>query len=190
MRGLRQPPTLHSTAGAQATAPAPCRVPCRQLQRPAGAAHNSAVAGVSPLPLHPAPCAAAGCSRGQLLLVRASLDPDDIHETKLGPNVAAGIKDVKDGLTWRPATVIRNECVCSSCVCLHAGVRPRAHQHACARARGGVHVAQAAHRPRVHSTAATHSACRHTRAPERRTPARACLLVGASTLRAATACCT
>jgi hypothetical protein len=38
-------------------------------------------------------------------------DSDDLHENKLGPNVAAGIKDVKDGLTWRPATVIRNECV-------------------------------------------------------------------------------
>lgn len=43
------------------------------------------------------------------LAVRSSADPDDLHETKLGPNVAAGIKDVKEGLQWSPATVIRNE---------------------------------------------------------------------------------
>jgi hypothetical protein len=43
------------------------------------------------------------------LLVRCSADPDDLHEAKLGPNVAAGIKDVKENLTWSPATVIRNE---------------------------------------------------------------------------------
>lgn len=44
-----------------------------------------------------------------LVVVRSSTDPDDLHETKLGPNVAAGIKDVKERLTWSPATVIRNE---------------------------------------------------------------------------------
>lgn len=38
-----------------------------------------------------------------------SSDSDEAHENKLGPNVAAGIKDVKEGLTWRTATVIRNE---------------------------------------------------------------------------------
>eukprot|EP00879_Flechtneria_rotunda_P026022 GHRR01027696.1.p1 GENE.GHRR01027696.1~~GHRR01027696.1.p1 ORF type:complete len:252 (+),score=27.77 GHRR01027696.1:140-895(+) len=43
--------------------------------------------------------------------VRSSADPDDLHETKLGPNVAAGIKDVKERLTWSPATVLRNEAV-------------------------------------------------------------------------------
>lgn len=42
-------------------------------------------------------------------VVKASADPDDLHETKLGPNVAAGIKDVKERLQWSPATVIRNE---------------------------------------------------------------------------------
>jgi len=48
-------------------------------------------------------------SRGQQLVVRSSVDPDELHENKLGPNVAAGIKDVKEGLTWKTATVIRNE---------------------------------------------------------------------------------
>lgn len=46
--------------------------------------------------------------RGRLL-VRSSADPDGLHEAKLGPNVAAGRKEVKEKLTWGPATVIRNE---------------------------------------------------------------------------------
>lgn len=41
----------------------------------------------------------------------ASADSDDLQPTRLGPNVAASIKDVKERLTWSPATVIRNECV-------------------------------------------------------------------------------
>lgn len=48
-------------------------------------------------------------SRGRQLVARSSVDPDELHENKLGPNVAAGIKDVKNTLSWRPATVIRNE---------------------------------------------------------------------------------
>lgn len=36
---------------------------------------------------------------------------DELHETKLGPDVATGIKEVKEGLRWSAATVIRNECV-------------------------------------------------------------------------------
>ena len=51
----------------------------------------------------------ASTFRAQQLVVRSSVDPDELHENKLGPNVAAGIKDVKTSLTWRPATVIRNE---------------------------------------------------------------------------------
>jgi hypothetical protein len=43
------------------------------------------------------------------VVARSSVDPDELHENKLGPNVAAGIKDVKNTLSWRPATVIRNE---------------------------------------------------------------------------------
>eukprot|EP00878_Enallax_costatus_P008536 GHUV01008924.1.p1 GENE.GHUV01008924.1~~GHUV01008924.1.p1 ORF type:complete len:243 (+),score=14.53 GHUV01008924.1:144-872(+) len=42
-------------------------------------------------------------------VVRSSADPDDLHETKLGPNVAAGINDVKKRLQWSPGTVIRND---------------------------------------------------------------------------------
>eukprot|EP00877_Chromochloris_zofingiensis_P009122 jgi/Chrzof1/4463/Cz14g14060.t1 len=41
----------------------------------------------------------------------ASAENDELHETKLGPNVAAGIKDVKESLTWSTATVTRNEAV-------------------------------------------------------------------------------
>lgn len=51
--------------------------------------------------------------RGRRSVIAASAaDPDKLHEEKLGPNVAAGIKDVKENrLTWSPATVIRNEAV-------------------------------------------------------------------------------
>uniref|UniRef100_A0A383VD77 FAD-binding FR-type domain-containing protein n=1 Tax=Tetradesmus obliquus TaxID=3088 RepID=A0A383VD77_TETOB len=43
--------------------------------------------------------------------VRSSVDPDELHEAKLGPNVVAGIREVKEKLTWSPATVIRNEAI-------------------------------------------------------------------------------
>lgn len=51
----------------------------------------------------------SSCRTSRVLVARSSVDPDELHENKLGPNVAAGIKDVKNTLTWRPATVIRNE---------------------------------------------------------------------------------
>lgn len=68
---------------------------------------------------HPAgtvatPSAAPASSRAQHVVARSAVDPDELHETKLGPNVAAGIKEVKEGLTWKTATVIRNECVVST----------------------------------------------------------------------------
>ncbi|KAG2438333.1 hypothetical protein HYH02_011029 [Chlamydomonas schloesseri] len=33
----------------------------------------------------------------------------DIHETKLGPNVLASVKDLKSGVKWGTATVVRND---------------------------------------------------------------------------------
>lgn len=42
--------------------------------------------------------------------VRAS-EEDSLHEAKLGPNVVAGIKEVKESLQWWTATVMRNEAV-------------------------------------------------------------------------------
>ena len=41
-------------------------------------------------------------------LARSSND-DELQEIKLGPNVTAGIREVKEGLAWSPATVTRNE---------------------------------------------------------------------------------
>ena len=38
-----------------------------------------------------------------------STDDDKLHETKLGPNVLAGIKEVKENTKWAAATVIKNE---------------------------------------------------------------------------------
>ena len=48
----------------------------------------------------------APCERG---LVACYASEDELHETKLGPNVASGIKEVKEKLTWSSATVVRNE---------------------------------------------------------------------------------
>ena len=42
--------------------------------------------------------------------VRSS-EEDNLQETKLGPNVLAGIKDFKENTQWTAATVIKNECV-------------------------------------------------------------------------------
>jgi hypothetical protein len=55
----------------------------------------------------------APCERG---LVACYASEDELHETKLGPNVASGIKEVKEKLTWSPATVMRNECA-QQCAC-------------------------------------------------------------------------
>lgn len=40
-----------------------------------------------------------------------STEDENLHEAKLGPNVLAGIKDVKEHLKWLSATVIRNDAV-------------------------------------------------------------------------------
>ena len=72
---------------------------CSHRQHTGPCQHRSSTQQTTPL------------SRGKQLVARSSVDPDELHENKLGPNVAAGIKDVKNSLTWRTATVIRNECV-------------------------------------------------------------------------------
>jgi hypothetical protein len=36
-------------------------------------------------------------------------DEDDLQENKLGPNVLAGIREVKANTKWTAATVIKNE---------------------------------------------------------------------------------
>ncbi|KAG2429604.1 hypothetical protein HXX76_010837 [Chlamydomonas incerta] len=38
-----------------------------------------------------------------------SQDDMDIHETKLGPNVIASVKDLKSGVKWGTATIVRND---------------------------------------------------------------------------------
>lgn len=48
--------------------------------------------------------------RGSLIAPRASsADDESLPEPRLGPNVAAGIKDVQQSLEWRTATVTRND---------------------------------------------------------------------------------
>lgn len=39
----------------------------------------------------------------------AASEPEDAPEVKLGPNVAAGIREVQGSLDWRRATVTRND---------------------------------------------------------------------------------
>jgi hypothetical protein len=43
------------------------------------------------------------------VLAHAANDDDSLPEPKLGPNVAAGIRDVQRSLEWRTATVTRND---------------------------------------------------------------------------------
>lgn len=45
------------------------------------------------------------------LVVTCSKDDEKLHESKLGPNVLAGVKELKENIKWTPATVIRNDAV-------------------------------------------------------------------------------
>lgn len=99
MKCLQPSQCMHVATRSQTSLIGVCRVPL-------GTPCSHAAGTVSPAPVHSSPLTT---SRGQQAVVRSSVDPDELHENKLGPNVAAGIKDVRTSLTWRPATVIKNE---------------------------------------------------------------------------------
>lgn len=70
-------------------------------------------------PSSSAPCATAAAAphvplprrRSGVHVTRASASDEDMPEAKLGPNVAAGIRDVQRSLEWRMATVTRNDAI-------------------------------------------------------------------------------
>lgn len=65
---------------------------------------RSGLAGSSSRTAAPSAAATRRCS---LLAARSHKDHD--HETKLGPNAITSVKELKEGVTWTSATVIRND---------------------------------------------------------------------------------
>jgi hypothetical protein len=81
------------------------------LPRPvvAASAHPCTLAGAATSPAAPrSPARVPPCARRGVVAHAAASD-DDQPEPKLGPNVAAGIRDVQKRLEWRAATVTRND---------------------------------------------------------------------------------
>jgi hypothetical protein len=70
------------------------------------------------------PCASShGRHRlaGQRIVLVRSGEEDKQQENKLGPNVLAGIKEVKENTRWTAGTIIKNECVFPLVLGAHSG---------------------------------------------------------------------
>lgn len=85
--------------------------PARSAQRQAPPCqHGRNIAGPLPRPAPAAPHAPGRAARPAPQRASSADDPSASGE-RLGPNVAAGIRDVQQSLEWRTATVTRNDAV-------------------------------------------------------------------------------